>query len=277
MLGPEKADSVVLDEVSIVAPIKMLGSDLHGASSSTTLNRDELEGRHIYSMKELTALAPNYYQPDYGSRMTSSIYVRGFGSRIDQPVVGLNVDEMPVLNKNNYDFDFFDIERVQVVRGAQGALFGRNTSGGAINVYTVSPFNFQGKRLSIEYGNSNNLRLKASHYASPSKTFGWSASAYYSHSDGFFMNNERGTVCDGGDNATVRLRAQWKSFAGWSVDNTATIGYTDEGGWAYRRYNDGVLAPLAYNDACSYRRFNVSDALVVKRYLEWATISSATG
>ena len=85
MLGPEKADSVVLDEVSIVAPIKMLGSDLHGASSSTTLNRDELEGRHIYSMKELTALAPNYYQPDYGSRMTSSI--RGFFTSVTRSLV----------------------------------------------------------------------------------------------------------------------------------------------------------------------------------------------
>lgn len=276
-VGPEKVDSVVLDEVNIVAPIKMPGNDDKGTSSVTTIGREVLESRHINSIKELSGHAPNFYQPDYGSRMTSSIYVRGFGSRIDQPVVGLNIDEMPVLNKNSYDFDFFDIERVQVVRGAQGALFGRNTSGGAINVYTISPFNFQGKRLSLEYGNNNNLRIKASHYASPSKRFGWSASLYYSHSDGYFMNRERGENCDGGDNLAMRLRAQWKSFAGWSIDNTMTLGYTDEGGWAYRQFRDGVLDPLAYNDACSYRRFNVSDAFVAKRYLEWATISSATG
>ena len=190
-VGPEKVDSVVLDEVNIVAPIKMPGNDDKGTSSVTTIGCEVLESRHINSIKELSGHAPNFYQPDYGSRMTSSIYVRGFGSRIDQPVVGLNIDEMPVLNKNSYDFDFFDIERVQVVRGAQGALFGRNTSGGAINVYTISPFNFQGKRLSLEYGNNNNLRIKASHYASPSKRFGWSASLYYSHSDGYFMNRER--------------------------------------------------------------------------------------
>ena len=255
----------------------MPGNDEKGAYSVTTINRAELESRHVNSIKELSSIAPNFYQPDYGSRMTSSIYVRGFGSRIDQPVVGLNIDEMPVLNKNSYDFDFFDVDRVQIVRGAQGALYGRNTTGGAINVYTVSPFNFQGKRLSIDYGNCNDVRLKASHYAAPSNRFGWSASLYYSHNDGYFRNYERGENCDGGDNVAMRLRAQWKHYEGWSIDNTATAGYTDEGGWAYRQYKDGSLLPLAYNDACSYRRMNISDAFVVKRYLEQATISSTTG
>ena len=255
----------------------MPGNDEKGAYSVTTINRAELESRHVNSIKELSSIAPNFYQPDYGSRMTSSIYVRGFGSRIDQPVVGLNIDEMPVLNKNSYDFDFFDVDRVQIVRGAQGALYGRNTTGGAINVYTVSPFNFQGKRLSIDYGNCNDVRLKASHYAAPSNRFGWSASLYYSHNDGYFRNYERGENCDGGDNVAMRLRAQWKHYEGWSIDNTATAGYTDEGGWAYRQYKDGSLLPLAHNDACSYRRMNISDAFVVKRYLEWATISSTTG
>ena len=173
MIGPERVDSVTLPEVDIVASIKMPDSDEKGAYSATTIGRAALENRHINSVKELTSTVPNFYQPDYGSRMTSSVYVRGFGSRIDQPVVGMNIDEVPVLNKNNYDFDLFDIDRVQVVRGAQGALYGRNTSGGAINVYTLSPMHFQGKRLTLEYGNENSLRLKASHYAAPTEKFGW--------------------------------------------------------------------------------------------------------
>ena len=277
IIGPEQADSVLLDEISIVASIKMPGSDDKGAYSATTVSRAELENRHVNSVKELTAIAPNFYQPDYGSRMTSSIYVRGFGSRIDQPVVGMNIDERPVMNKNGYDFDLFDIDRVQIVRGAQGVLYGRNSSGGAINVYTLSPLHFQGKRLTFEYGNGNHLRLKASHYAAPSKNFGWSSSIFYSHSDGFFMNRERGENCDGGDNVAVRLRGQWVSPENWSIDNTFTAGYTDEGGWAYRQYSAGVLAPVAYGDPCSYRRFTVGDGLVVKCLFEEFTLSSTTG
>ena len=277
MIAPERVDSVVLPEIDIVASVKMPDSDEKGAYSVTTVSRAALENRHVNSVKELTSVVPNFYQPDYGSRMTSSVYVRGFGSRIDQPVVGMNIDEVPVLNKNNYDFDLFDIDRVQVVRGAQGALYGRNTTGGAINVYTLSPMHFQGKRFSFEYGNANSIRVKASHYAAPSKKFGWSSSVYYSHSDGFFMNKELGVPCDGGDNVAMRLRAQWLPSDHWSLDNTFTMGYTDEGGWAYRQYAGGVLAPVAYNDPCSYRRFNISDGFVVKRFFDGFTLSSTTG
>ena len=277
MIAPERVDSVVLPEIDIVASVKMPDSDEKGAYSVTTVSRAALENRHVNSVKELTSVVPNFYQPDYGSRMTSSVYVRGFGSRIDQPIVGMNIDEVPVLNKNNYDFDLFDIDRVQVVRGAQGALYGRNTTGGAINVYTLSPMHFQGKRFTFEYGNANSVRVKASHYASPSRKFGWSSSVYYSHSDGFFMNKELGVPCDGGDNVAMRLRAQWLPSDHWSLDNTFTMGYTDEGGWAYRQYAYGVLAPVAYNDPCSYRRFNISDGFVVKRFFDGFTLSSTTG
>ena len=130
LVSPIEPVDSVLPSIDIVSSVKIADDDA-GEYSSTSLRRVELENRHITSVKELSALAPNFYQPDYGSRMTSSMYVRGFGSRMDQPVVGMNIDGMPVMNKNSYDFELFDIDRVQVMRGAQGLLFGRNTSGGA--------------------------------------------------------------------------------------------------------------------------------------------------
>ena len=278
MMSPVEPVDTVLPAVEIVSSVKISEGDAD-AYSSTSLRRVELENRHLTSVKELSALAPNFYQPDYGSRMTSSMYVRGFGSRIDQPVVGLNIDGVPVMNKNSYDFELFDIDRVQVMRGAQGMLFGRNTSGGAISLYTMSPLDFQGKRLSLEYGTANNVRLKASHYAKVSDTFGWSVGVFYNHSDGYFKNHELGTNCDGGDNVALRLRTQWLPTENWSVDNTISAGYVNEGGWAYGYYNPETdeLAPVAYNDECSYKRFNISEGLVVKRYFEHLTVSSTTG
>lgn len=275
----EKIDSVLLQAVDIVSSVKISDDEVMSAYSTTTLRRADIENRHISSVKELSAIAPNFYQPDYGSRMTSSMYVRGFGSRIDQPVVGMNIDGVPVMNKNNYDFELFDIDRVQVMRGAHGLLYGRNTSGGAINLYTMSPLNFQGKRFTLEYGSANNVRVKASHYAAPSNRFGWAVSVLYNHSDGYFMNKELGKNCDGGDNGALRLRLQWLPGDDWSIDNTLSAGYTAEGGWAYRHYNptDKSLAPVAYNDECSYKRFNISEGLVIKRTLDWGAISSTTG
>ena len=275
----EKIDSVLLQAVDIVSSVKISDDEALSAYSTTTLRRADIENRHISSVKELSAIAPNFYQPDYGSRMTSSMYVRGFGSRIDQPVVGMNIDGVPVMNKNNYDFELFDIDRVQVMRGAHGLLYGRNTSGGAINLYTMSPLNFQGKRFTLEYGSANNVRVKASHYAAPSNRFGWAVSVLYNHSDGYFMNKELGKNCDGGDNGALRLRLQWLPGDDWSIDNTLSAGYTAEGGWAYMHYNpaDKSLAPVAYNDECSYKRLNISEGLVVKRAFDWGAISSTTG
>lgn len=278
LISPVEPVDSVLPSVDIIESVK-IADDRFVASSSTSFSRVDLENRHITSVKELSALAPNFYQPDYGSRMTSSIYVRGFGSRMDQPVVGMNIDGVPVMSKNCYDFELFDIDRVQVLRGAESLLFGRNTSGGAINIHTMSPLTFQGKRLVAEYGTANNIRLKASHYAKYGDKFGWAVSAMYNHSDGFFMNKELGEKCDGGDNASLRLLTQWVPSENWSIDNSLSAGYTNEGGWAYGYYNaetDEQL-PVAYNDKCSYKRFNISDGLVIKRYFDSVALSSTTG
>lgn len=272
------SDSISLQGVDIVAPIKEKSNSDHTHSAST-FTRRELETLHITSLKELSSLAPNFYQPDYGSRMTSSIYVRGFGSRIDQPVVGMNIDEMPVMNKNNYDFELFDISKIQIIRGAQSTLYGRNTSAGAVNIYTLSPLSFQGKRFSVEYGTANSIRVKASHYASQTENFGWSASIHYNHTDGFFTNSYNGQKCDGSDNLGTRLRTQLRIDDTWSIDNSLTIGYTDEGGYAYRYYDEtnGTLMPVNYNDPCTYRRLNISDGLTIKYSLPGVMLSSTTG
>lgn len=275
----EQVDTVMLSGIDIVSSMKISDDSKEQAFSVTTIGRAELENRHINSVKELTSLVPNFYQPDYGSRMTSSMYVRGFGSRIDQPVVGMSIDQLPVLNKNNYDFELFDIASVQVMRGAQSTLFGRNTSGGAINISTLSPLTFQGKRLTLEYGTENSVRVKASHYAAPRSDFGWSAAVYCTHSDGFFTNNYLGEECDGGDNIAARVRVQWLPAEKWSIDNSLSVGYVDEGGWGYHKYDTetGALLPVAYNSPCSYRRFNITDGLTVKRFFDYFTLSSSTG
>ena len=59
-----------------------------------------LQNRKVTDMKQLTALAPNFFMPDYGSRLTSACYIRGIGSRINTPAVGLYVDNVPYVDKS---------------------------------------------------------------------------------------------------------------------------------------------------------------------------------
>ena len=118
----EWTDSVMsLDEVSVTA-IKQSASLLRQPVAVTTIGRGEIDRQNVAGIKGLSDLVPNFYMPDYGSRMTSSVYVRGIGARIDQPAVGLNVDNVPFLNKNGFDVDMLDIERIEVLRGPQSTL-----------------------------------------------------------------------------------------------------------------------------------------------------------
>lgn len=161
---PALADSVIQVEDIQVTAIKQ-GLNLRNQPvTASVIGRTDLERRHVAALKEVSQVVPNFHIPDYGSRMTSSIYIRGLGARIDQPVMGLNIDNIPYLNKDAYDFDLTDIERIEVLRGPQSTLFGRNTMGGVINVYTLSPFTFEGVRLGMEYGSGNTQKYRISTY-----------------------------------------------------------------------------------------------------------------
>ena len=192
----EEADTTLhLNEISVTA-IKQ-GNDLNDmASASSLLNRHKLERLNVSSAKNISEIVPNFHIPDYGSRMTSSIYVRGIGTRIDQPAVGMNVDNVPILNKDNYDFNILDIQRVEMLRGPQSTLFGRNTMGGVINIDTLSPATYRGTRMLAEYGSGSSWRAALSHYGMINDSFGIGIAAGYYGSDGFFTNLYNGEKCD---------------------------------------------------------------------------------
>lgn len=269
-------DTLHIDGVEVTASLKS-DENFRTPISSTQLSMYRLEERGVGSIKELSTIAPNFYQADYGSSITSSIYVRGFGSRIDQPVVGVVIDDVAMMNKNVYDFDFFDIRRVEVLRGPQGTLYGRNTSGGVMNITTLSPFVWQGLRGMAEYSTVSSARAALSYYARPRKEFGYSVAASFSHDGGHFLNSYTGEMCDRGNQAALRMRVQWVRRH-CSMDNTLTVGFTDEGGYAYRHYDAATekYAPIAYNDPSGYERLTVSDGFVAKYEGRRVRVSSVT-
>ena len=217
----------------------------------------------IDAAKGISLVAPNFYMPDYGSRMTSSIYVRGLGARIDQPVVGLNVDNIPYLNKDNYDFDLADIENIEVLRGAQAVLNGRNTMGGQINIRTLSPLSTKGWRGMLEYGRANSIKASAGYYGTINPTLGMSLSGLYRHTDGFFRNAHTGKLLDHENSGSIRWKTVWRPSAALSLSNTATATTAHQGGYPYAQLSSGKID---YNDTCSYRRTSFADALT----LAWA-------
>lgn len=269
----ETADSTVtLGEVSVTA-IKQSTDAGRLPVASTVIGGDRVERLNIVTMKDVSEIAPNFYIPDYGSRMTSSIYVRGIGARIDQPVVGLNVDNVPYLNKDNYDFDLTDIERIEILRGPQSTLFGRNTMGGLVNIYTLSPMRFQGVRGMAEYATRSLARGALSYYNKMSANLGMAFSGYFTYSGGYFTNRYNGEKCDKERQGSLRWKTVWLPSRLLTLENVASVQLSRQGGYPYESLEKGEIA---YNDTCFYRRTGVTDGLTVNLGLENVTLSSIT-
>lgn len=268
----EHTDTMALQSVEVVA-IKTHGASMPEAVSATTIGRDEVEKLNISALKGLSDIVPNFFVPDYGSRITSSIYVRGLGARMDQPAVGLTVDNVPFLNKDAYDFDIPDIVRMEMLRGPQSTLFGRNTLCGLINITTLSPLNWQGMRLQAEYGRGNSYRLSASAYWKARQNLGFSLTAQASGTDGFYSNeyNDAKVGCE--RQYAGRFKTDWMAGNNFRLSNSLFVSNLNQSGYPYRY---ALTDKINYNDTCFYRRFMLNDGLTVTYNIYNVSLSSIT-
>src|SRR5690554_4521622 len=151
-----------LDEIIIQSP-KYNRNVFDIPAAATMLPEKLLENNRVENLTDITPLIPNFFMPDYGSKLTSPVYIRGVGNRINTPSVGLYVDDIPYFEKSAFNFDFYDVERIEVLRGPQGTLYGRNAMGGLINVITNKPHKERETSVSADYGSHNQIRTNITH------------------------------------------------------------------------------------------------------------------
>ena len=274
-MDAEPADSLrdghrELKELEVVGVKQMPVAEL---AATTRIGAGMVRRYGITGLKDVSEMAPNFYMPDYGSRMTSSIYVRGLGARMDQPIIGLSVDNVPILNKDAYDFDVADIESIEVLRGAQSLLNGRNTMGGQVNIRTISPWNFTGWRVMAAYGRNNEFRASAGWYHRFSPQWGSAVTALYNMNDGYFKNEYNNGKVGTDRGGSVRWKLAWRPRSWASVTNVAAISHGRQSGYPYESLSTGKIA---YNDTCFYRRTTFSDGLTVAWAGKRVVVTSVT-
>ena len=263
--APTDTDSLyyLLDELDVVA-VK------HGAAfrqlpvSGTMVGLADAERLGMSDIKGLSTVVPNFHIPDYGSRITSTIYVRGIGARMDQPAVGLTVDNVGFLNKDAYDFDITDISYMEMLRGPQSALFGRNTMSGLINIRTLSPMEYEGWRGLVEMGPRQLFRFNLGWYHRFSDRSGFSAAGSFYRRNGEFRNAYTGYTVDKEVSGSLRLKQVWYPSSSLHVTNTLAQSMLRQGGYPYENVQSGKIS---YNDTCFYRRYLLSDALTLTAHL----------
>ena len=227
------ADTVLLPEVEIAAsrydvPVTRM------QQQASVITPAEAEKREAATPKDIAMLVPGLVMPDYGSAMTSSIYVRGLGSRIDNPVIGLVIDGVPLLDKNMYDQHLPDIRRMTFLRGPQGTLYGRNTMGGLLEISTLQPLDMSSLlvRAQVSYSTANTVDARAAVYQPVSEKWGWALAASYGRTDGFHTNTFTGDRIDHSWQASGRFVLDFKPDRRWRIANTLSAGWTKQGGFS---------------------------------------------
>ena len=273
-----------IEEVVVIASPKETSKLRQSPTSVSLISQKDMQANHITSLKGASSIVPNFFMPDYGSRLTSAMYIRGIGSRINTPAVGMYVDNIPYLDKSAFDFNFYDIERLDILRGPQGTLYGRNTMGGLVKVHTRSPFSYQGTDVKLSYGTKNNYRSASlTHYHRISERFAFSAGGYYEGSDGFFTNTFLNKKVDEMQAGGGRIRAIWFASDDWKIDFNVSYDYTDEGGYPYYEVNFHESSqkkeydPIAYNRESSYRRSLLNTGLNIEHQADNFIFNAVTG
>lgn len=279
-LFPKDSTRIVkMKEVVVTASPKESYNFRQLPITTSSLSRKEMQSLQVNSLSTMSGVIPNLFIPDYGSKATSAIYVRGIGSRINTPSVGLYVDNIPYIDKTAFDFNFADIERLEVLRGPQSTLYGRNAMGGLIKLYTKSPFEYQGTDVKIGAGNYGSYSASLAHYHRVNDSFAFSTSGFYNHNDGFFMNTGTGKKADAMSNVGGRIRSIWLPTENLKLDLNVNYEYSDQGGYAYGMYNKttGITSDVATNRESNYYRGLLNAGLNISYNARNFTLTSMTG
>lgn len=283
----DSLQSLEMGEVEIMAVAKETPGMRLQPQSVTQLGNSEMRDRQVTSLKEATAIVPNLFIPNYGSRLTSAIYIRGIGSRVGSPAVGLYVDGIPYVDKSAFDFRFVDIERMDVLRGPQGTLYGSNTMGGLMRLYTKNPFNHQGTDLRGSFATGNlEGNLSLTHYHRVSERFAFSAGAYSEGARGFFKNDISKQRVDERQNYGGRLRGIYRPNSRLQLDAQLAYDFNNEGAYPYF-YNGtvgnnvepypGLVGHITNNHDNTYRRSMLNAGLNIGYHADHWEMTSVTG
>ena len=189
-----------LEEVVVTAR-KREETVLEAPLSVTALGAGQIEARKLRGLTDLAVSMPNVALDDIGTaKGIANFSIRGLGINSSipsiDPTVGVFLDGVYLGTNTGVGFDTFDLESIEVLRGPQGILFGRNVTGGAILVNTRKPGDeFEARvRTALDGGGDGGLNkyLMGSVGGPVSDSLSVGVTAYYNDDDGWFENKLTG-------------------------------------------------------------------------------------
>lgn len=252
-----------IDEVVVVSQPKEVLRLRQQALSSTSLSSPLMKKLGVSDLRDLSQFVPNFVMPNYGSRLSSSVYVRGIGSRVNSPAIGLYLDGIPVMSKSAFNLHNYQLSRVDVLRGPQGTLYGQNTEGGLVKMYSRNPFDYQGTDVRLSYGSKYFRNVEAAHYQKFNEHIALSLAGFYEGQNGFFRNTHTGDRSDQYNEAGGKMLLKNRFDSGWKMDVLANYQYVDQNGFPYGKLDleTGKADLPASTFPGTYRRNNLITGL----------------
>ena len=130
----------------------------------SAFGQDQLQKQKIDGGPNLVLAVPNV-NFSKGNFTASNFQIRGIGSKLvaasGDAATGIHINNAPMVANNLFETEFYDVERVEVLRGPQGTLYGRNATGGVVNIITAKPKIQEWEAMGrAEYGNFSSIKLR---------------------------------------------------------------------------------------------------------------------
>ena len=277
-LANDTSRVVDLDEVVVVSQPKETFRLRQQPMSSSVLTSEQIAKLNLRDLRQLSAYVPSFSMPAYGSRLTSAMYIRGLGSRISNSAVGVYYDNVPLVSPAAFNSHFYMLDRVDVLRGPQGTLYGANTEGGIVRIYSRNPMNYQGTDINLGLASGLGRRAEVAHYHHPTEQLAFSVAGFYNGQDGFFLNQAQGERADRMDEAGAKARLMWRPTERLLIDLTSDYQYTRQNGFPYGRYDvDKQWASLPSTTFLpGYKRNMVNTGLGISYDMDRLLLTSTT-
>ncbi|NJL40404.1 TonB-dependent receptor [bacterium] len=235
--GTTTADVTDTDAINVVVTAEKTPEDpLDVPISLTVLTEDELEDAQINTIREVAANTPNFFA-SVGDRVFNFYSIRGIGNSnfLIRDSVGFYLDDVPIEYFHQFfPGDLFDIEQVEILRGPQNTLYGRNSIAGVVNITSRPPSEVLETQLGLEYGTYNQRRVQVSLSDTViPDTLGFRLSGVYSARDGFTENTLLDEDANAQSDIAGRLNLVWTPSEDWTIAFNALGAASNDGGAVY--------------------------------------------
>ena len=219
----------VLEEIVVTA--RKRDETLHEVPVSVNaFSAAEIESAGIERPQDFIALTPNVTLVQTQNQGTSFITVRGISqARNSEPSVAVLIDGVLLANPSQFNQELFDIEHIEVLKGPQGALYGRNAIGGAIIIRTREPGDELAGKVQVGYDSGPGYKVRAG-VGGPlndSKTLKFMASGSYFKTDGYIENTFLHEEADPFKDQSARLKLMWEPNDALKADLRAYYSQVD--------------------------------------------------